>query len=72
MINEIMNALGIVGNSAKGIREAIAGKEIITSQERLKILEQVNSIEIALLQAESNGNLQQNETNKIDFSRTKI
>lgn len=55
-----------LGSAAKGIREAISGKEIITGQERLAILEKVSLLENNLISAESSMAIAQIELNKID------
>ena len=55
-----------LGSAAKGIREAISGKEIITDQERLAILDKVSQLENGLIQAENQINLAQIELNKTE------
>lgn len=53
-----------LGKCAKGLRESITGKEIITGQERMALLNQVSQLENAVLQAENSLNLAQVELDK--------
>jgi hypothetical protein len=55
-----------LGNLVKGIREAISGKEIVTGQERLAIIEKVSLLENSLLIAESQVNLAQIKLNEAE------
>lgn len=55
-----------IGGAAKDIRAAITGKEVLTAEERLAILQATSSIETAALEADKAIALAQAEINKAD------
>jgi hypothetical protein len=61
-----------IGNIAKDIRTAITGKEVITSEERSKILDATKQLEIAALQADQAVIEAQSKTNEIEASSTSL
>lgn len=55
-----------IGGAAKDIRAAITGKEVLTAEERLTILQKTSEIELAAMDADKAIALAQAEINKID------
>lgn len=58
------------GSAVKGIREAITGKEIITGQERMDLVNKLHEIEMAALEVDKSVMLAQTEINKIEAGST--
>lgn len=54
------------GSAVKGIREAITGKEIITGQERMDLVNKLHEIEMAALEVDKSVMQAQTEINKIE------
>jgi roadblock/LC7 domain-containing protein len=59
-----------VGSAAKDIREAVTGKSILTSDDRLKILQLTQEMETAALNADVSVANSQMEINKVEAAAT--
>ncbi len=71
LLKDGVSVLGnAIGGMAKDIRTAITGKESITADERMKILEATSKMETMALQADLAINQGQIEINKIEASST--
>lgn len=55
-----------IGSLAKDIRAAITGESVLSSEQRVALLERMTALEAAAMQAEANANQGQIEINKID------
>lgn len=74
MLKNLLSGItfGALGQTAKDIRAAITGKEVLSEKERLLVLEKVSQIENAVLQAESSIALAQIELNKTEANSPSI
>jgi len=67
LLKDEVSSLGAsIGTMAKDIRAAITGKEVLTAEERLKILDSTQKMEQMALEADRAINEGQIEINKID------